>query len=568
VAHPTKTSQSDSDIISLLEFSTVVNSSLDLRFILGTVLLTLMGKLLITKGIVLLRKQGKTFHLENGKGIPKEFLHTDIELPRVAKKSFNSHISGEDSFGKLCGTGINKFFPIISQGNVMGYFGLAESTTKPILRWQQQFVDTLINISAAAIEKGIAFDELKSVNRTLDGKIQQLKTLFELGKEFNGILQRENLLKLFSLTLMGQVGTNRYAICLKEGSSIYSRIDGSSMEKDKKKIFDLISVPITSENVPATKKYAGIKNYLTAQKIAAMIPLELQSEVKGVLCIGERMRGGAYTQSDLEFIYSLANLAFVSLENSRLFAEAIEKQKLENELLIAKEIQQRLLPGVLPSIEGFEVSAINVSSKQVGGDYYDVVPASENKYVFVIADVSGKGTPASLLMSNVQAAVQAFVPMNLPLGEMTGKINNLIYKNTGADKFITFFWGMLDPERKTFRYVNAGHNQPFLLRSNGTVERLTEGGLILGIMQTIAPYSEGEVELHPGDSIILFTDGVSEAMDINDVDYTEERLQEFITPLKNLSAKEMREQIVSEIRRHTADAVQSDDITLLVLRMR
>ncbi|MEW5798589.1 MAG: PP2C family protein-serine/threonine phosphatase [Bacteroidota bacterium] len=560
------TSASDSQVLPLLEFSKVVNSSLDLSFILGTLLLTLMGKLLITKGVVLLKIGHKKFSVKYGKGVPKELLMIDVVLPKESKKSFSATLKDSKGCEKLLQTGINRFFPIITHDNVIGYVGVAEHAQRPISKQNEQFVDTILNISAAAIEKGLAFDELKDVNRSLDGKVQQLKTLFELGKEFSGVLERERLLKLFSLTFMGQVGTNRFAICLKEGGSYYSRVSSEFLEKDRNVLCSLVTAPMFVSQIPKAKKFDELKKHAVKEKIAAFIPLQLQNEVKGVLCLGEKLRGGEYSENDLEYVFSLANLAFVSLENSRLFNEAIEKQKLENELLIAREIQQGLLPSILPSIEGFDISAVNISSKQVGGDYYDAIPTSDGKYVIVIGDVSGKGTPASLLMANVQATVHALVPFNLELSLATARINDLIHRNTSSDKFITFFWGSLDPKTKKFRYVNAGHNPPFVVRANGTIERLTEGGLILGIMKTLIPYNEGSVELHSGDSVILFTDGVSEAMDVNGNDYTEERLERFVQTLNGLSAEKILTAIKNEIQLYTAGAPQSDDITLVVFK--
>ena len=563
----TPTPSADSEILPLLEFSKVVNSSLDLSFILGTLLLTLMGKLLVTKAVVLLRKQKNCFQIQYGKGVSKEILNVELELSRSGKKSFSIAAARTKSFQPLIKSGVNRLFPIISHNKVIGYFGIAEQSQRPMTKIQHKFVDTLINISAAAIEKGLAFDELKEVNRRLDAKIQQLKTLFELGKDFTGILDRDKLLKMFSLTLMGQIGTNRFAICLKEGGSVFSRISSDYLESDKKKVCELVTVPMLASQIPSTKKFQSLKQHLTNEKIAALVPLQIQNEVKGVLCLGERLRGGEYTQNDLEYIFSLANLAFVSLENTRLFDETIEKQKMEKELMIAREIQQGLLPRSLPAIEGFEISATNISSKQVGGDYYDVMPTGDGKYIIVIGDVSGKGTPASLLMANVQATVHALVPFNLDLSVATARINDLIYRNTSSDKFITFFWGSLDPATKTFRYVNAGHNPPFIMRADGTIERLSVGGIILGIMKTLLPYEEGNVQLNSGDCVILFTDGVSEAMDKNGIDYTEERLEEFIKTLQGKSAGSTLDAVKNEIQRHASGALQSDDITLVVFRV-
>jgi len=554
------------ELLPLLEFSKVVNSSLDLSFILNSLLLTLMGKLLVTKAVILLRKPKNSFQILHGKGISKDVLNTELIFTSTGKKSFSLTSTRAKSLQPLINIGINRLFPVISHNKIIGYFGIAEHPQRPLTKVQHKFADTLINISAAAIEKGVAFDELKDVNRMLDTKVQQLKTLFELGKDFSGILEREKLLKMFSLTLMGQIGTNRFAICLKEGGSVFSRIAPEYLESDKKKICELVTSPMLVSQIPKTKKYQFLNQHLEKEKVVALIPLQMQNEVKGALCLGNRLRGGDYNQNDLEYIFSLANLAFVSLENTRLFEEAIEKQKMENELLIAREIQQGLLPRVLPAIEGFEISAANISSKQVGGDYYDVIPTNDGKYIIVIGDVSGKGTPASLLMANVQATVHALIPFNLDLSSATSRINDLIHRNTSADKFITFFWGLLDPASKLFHYVNAGHNPPFVLRADGTIERLSIGGIILGIMKAILPYEKGSIALNPGDYVILFTDGVSEAMDKNGKDYTEDRLEEFIKTLRGKSAQDVMNAIKNEIQRYASGAPQSDDITLVVFR--
>ncbi|MEX0602398.1 MAG: PP2C family protein-serine/threonine phosphatase, partial [Bacteroidota bacterium] len=254
------------------------------------------------------------------------------------------------------------------------------------------------------------------------------------------------------------------------------------------------------------------------------------------------------------------------IENARLFQEAIEKQKMEDDLKIAREIQQGLLPRVLPHIEGFDLAATNVSSKQVGGDYYDVVQRDENDYVIAIGDVSGKGTPAALLMANVQAALRAIVPLEPSLSLATARINDLLCLNTGQDKFITFFWGILHWRDRTFRFVNAGHNQPFLIRENGQVKRLEEGGLILGMLATSTPYEEGFITLNKGDALILFTDGVSEAMNAFDEDFTEERLEEILIRARNGSALEILNCVLTEIESYSRGTPQSDDLTLVVLK--
>ena len=555
------------DITPLFEFSNVVNSSLDLKFILGTVLLTLMGKLLLSKSVVLIKTKEKHFRIENSKGIPVEFSSKELFFPHVPRRSFALSQTMSPDEAQLFKNGIVRMFPIVSHGIVLGFFGIGKRVSKEKLTTEEKgFVEAIISISAAAIEKGIAFGEIKNVNRVLDEKIQELRTLFELSKEFNAIFDRDKLLKLFTFTLMGQVGASRYAVCLKNGETVSSRIDTHRLSEFKQVLFENITSPVLVTDLQRKKVLLDLRAACQEQSIVALIPLQVQNEAKGMLCVGERLRGGTYSGADLEFIYSLGNLAIISLENTRLFYEAVEKQKMENELNIAREIQKGLLPRSLPTIPGLDLAALNISSKQVGGDYYDVVVLENGTCVIAIGDVSGKGTPASLLMANVQATIRTLVHFNLPLSEMTSLVNRLICDNTGSDKFITFCWGIFDPKTRIFRYVNAGHNHPFVVRANKSIERLSEGGIILGVTKDAAPYKEGSIQLLTGDVIVMFTDGISEAMNVDGIDYTEERVEELLRNIRPMTAQGVLNEIQNEIARYTSGAPQSDDITLVVMK--
>jgi sigma-B regulation protein RsbU (phosphoserine phosphatase) len=202
----------------------------------------------------------------------------------------------------------------------------------------------------------------------------------------------------------------------------------------------------------------------------------------------------------------------------------------------------------------------------VGGDYYDIIPLSDHEYVLAIGDVAGKGIPAALLMANVQAALRTIAPLRLPLPEATARINSLIYSNTDIDKFITFFWGLLDTRAHTFQYVNAGHNPPYLLRNDGGIEKLSEGGLILGILETPTPYSTDTVSLQPGDTIVGYTDGVNEAMSKDMMEFGDDRFLQLIENCRELGAQAAISLVRDEIVEYTRGAPQSDDITMLVAK--
>jgi sigma-B regulation protein RsbU (phosphoserine phosphatase) len=260
-------------------------------------------------------------------------------------------------------------------------------------------------------------------------------------------------------------------------------------------------------------------------------------------------------------------MAIISIENARLFRETIEKQRLEDELLIAQEIQRGLLPEHLPQVPSLDIAATNIPSKQVGGDYYDVLQRTDRELVLAIGDVSGKGTPAALLMANVQAALRALAPSEQSLSVITGRINDLTSANTrGGSKFITFFWCVLDVISRTLTYVNAGHNPPILVRASGAVEYLDRGGLILGILPTTTPYEQASVQLGVGDILVLFTDGVSEAMNEKGEDFTEDRLLEVVRHSKGGTSQEIINSVLAGVEEHVRGTPQSDDITLLVLR--
>lgn len=572
---PSRTQQPglSSDILPLFEFSNVVNSSLDLKFILGTVLLTVMGKMLVPRGMVLLKRDAGAFEVVNAKGVDPQLIGQTIPVERSFRTVTQVDRAATNNKPWLTffkSHGQKLIVPIITQKRVVGLLTLGERLGgKKYSATDKQLINSLVNLSGSAIEKAVIIDQLKEVNRSLDRKFQELNTLFDLSKEFNVVLDAEKVVRLLTFSLLGQVGVNRYAICLNTGGSL--RIITSRLDKDlgSSEVLNQLCHLKTAELVKELvhhKKFALAAVELERTGIAVVVPMQIQNQVKGAILLGDKLRGDSYTKADLEFLYSLANLAIISIENARLFREALEKQRMEDELVIAKEIQQGLLPRILPFIPQFDIAAINIPSKQVGGDYYDVVSTSPDEYIFAIADVSGKGAGAALLMANVQASLRAFAPMGLSLSDATGRINNLTSANTGQGKFITFFWGSLNLSTKLFRYVNAGHNPPFLLRADGSIERFDIGGIILGLMQTMSPYPEGVVTLKSGDVVVMFTDGVSEAMNANNEDFTEERLERLLKEIKHLPAKEIILKVQEALDAYTRGTPQSDDITMLVIK--
>jgi len=556
---------------ALFEFSNIVNGTLDLQFILNHFLLTMMGRLLSLRGIILLAQGNGTFAVAHAKGLPADLIGTSYTASRIPRRILTLDETNRKTYSWLRAffdAGLNFVVPLTVQEKIVGIAGFAPNAVrKKVSEKESTYIRSLANIAAAAIDKGIILRHVEQINRELDGKVQELNTLFELSMEFNAVLDQDRLIKLLMYSVMGQIGVNRFAIFLENADRmeiISSRLEKGA-EFDFTPFFLTLKVPRTVDAMNR-KGESEWQSALRAAGIRVVIPLQIQQQTKGVLALGEKIRGGEYSKTDLDFLFSVGNLAIISLENARLFKEAIEKQRMEDELQIAKEIQRGLLPKKLPSIPKFDFAAINISSKQVGGDYYDVLPLENDRFVIAIGDVSGKGAPASLLMANLQATIRALVPLGHPLGELTRRVNDLICENTGLDRFITFFWGILDVRKSTFQYSSAGHNPPFLLRADGKMDRLEEGGLILGIMKAAAAYPVGEVQLHVGDVLVLFTDGVTESMDTQNEELGEEKAEEAIRRTQTSDAQKILNSIVDTVKDHSRNAPQYDDITVVVLK--
>jgi phosphoserine phosphatase RsbU/P len=557
---------------ALFEFSTVINSSLDLRFILSHILLTIMGKLLSSRAAAVLRYEDGTYRCEMVKGIPEHAGACALvikTLPRGLQHIDRLDPARHPWAKYFRDHKLEILLPLRSGSGPIGILAFGRrGTPKPLNARETTYLRSLGNISATAIDKCHTIGELKVVNRHLDRKIQELNTLFELGKEFGAVLDPEKLIRLLEFSLMGQVGVHRYLVCLKAGSDMRiaaSRVDGPLPQPELLALLMKVKSPVTVDDMIVTG-VTDPRPVLNALGLYAIVPMELQGLPRGVILLGEKLNRETFSPADFEFLSALGSLAIIALENARLFKEAIEKQRMEDELLIARDIQKGLLPSILPSLPGIDIAAANYSSKQVGGDYYDVIPIDDDRFILAIGDVSGKGTPAALLMANIQATIRALVPLQLPLSELTARVNNLMCQNTGGNKFVTFFWGALDHKKHTLRYVNAGHNHPYLLHRGGGIERLDKGGMILGVMETMMPYEEGEVVLAEGDLLVLFTDGVSEAMDPSSQEYGEERLEAIITRAGDRDARALIEEIHQDIQAHAAGAPQSDDITMMVIR--
>ncbi|HEX7077225.1 MAG TPA: SpoIIE family protein phosphatase [Candidatus Eisenbacteria bacterium] len=307
---------------------------------------------------------------------------------------------------------------------------------------------------------------------------------------------------------------------------------------------------------------------LLATEPYLLFPLHHAGDFLGVIALGRKITETRYTAEEVALLQTLANQSSVAVKNAFLYRENLAKTILEEELAVARRIQQQFLPRSLPRTPRFDLAALNVQTYQVGGDYYDLVDAGDGSYLVAIADVAGKGVSAALLASMVQASIRTQAQDGKPVGEMMGRLNRLVHEATPDDRFATCFLARVGGSGLGLSFSNAGHNYPILLAATGECRLLEEGGLPLGISADVV-YGEVAATLAPGDALLLYTDGITDARNLAGEDYGEERLLRLTGSLpRRLTADELIRAVADDVSRFTGGADQADDITLVALRAR
>jgi sigma-B regulation protein RsbU (phosphoserine phosphatase) len=559
------------ELSALFEISQTLNSSLNLQSILNNVLLVPMGRMMLGKGIILLKINETEFRVETIKGLPHSLLGKEISITDIPQHTFFLSELPKNTewlpfFNQF---NIELLIPFISRSDILGVMGFSRKiNNENFAEGEIEFLSSLTNIATTSIENALVFEKIKGVNRQLDHKIQELNTLFDIGKELNLTFEKEKILKLLSYALMGQVTVNAFIIALKEDNQFRAAlVKGNVFKIDQGAICEQLCDRCSGISSPYKREdTTEFDNYLSDVGVRLVVPMLIQNETKGFLFLADKITSGEFTDGDLEFLQTLGNVAIISIENARLFQEAIEKQKLEEELSLARNIQNRLLPKTMPKFKKFDIHGLNVPSKFVGGDYFDIITIDNATVAVTIADVSGKGMPASLLMSHLQASLHSLVDDKYPLNKLVGRINRVIHNNTDMEKYITFFYAHIDLHHMEISYVNAGHNPPYLLHNNGKIEELIEGGIILGMMPDV-DYEIGKRKLHSGDLLMMFTDGVTETMNADEDEYEEKRVIQFLKEkCRGKKPQKINEVLLEDLREFSGDTPQTDDITMLTLR--
>ncbi len=294
------------------------------------------------------------------------------------------------------------------------------------------------------------------------------------------------------------------------------------------------------------------------------VPLRVKNKMIGILTVFNKTNDDDFTSNDQRLLSIIASQSSQIIENARLLEEERNLRMMQEEMRVAKETQRNLLPKEIPDIPGYSIAASTISAKEVSGDYYDIIKIDDNRFAFCIGDVTGKGMPAAMLMANIQASLRGQILNGCSCTDTLVNSNNLLCESTEATKFVTLFLGVLNTGSTGIYYSNAGHDPPFHF-AESELKNLKTGGILLGAFPG-AEYEQGEINMNPGDLLILFSDGITEAMNKDHREFSEEKLIDIIKNNKNTQPDLLIEKIVTAVKEHSGTTPQSDDITLMIIK--
>jgi sigma-B regulation protein RsbU (phosphoserine phosphatase) len=322
---------------------------------------------------------------------------------------------------------------------------------------------------------------------------------------------------------------------------------------------------VLTSDAQADPRFMGGTVVLQGVRSVLAVPLGVGENVFGIVYADSPIAEGRFTEDHLKVLTTLASVAAIRVENARLAEEQLQRERLERELQVASEIQQRFQPASAPQVVGYELQGISFPCYEIGGDYYDFIHRTNGNLVVALGDVSGKGTAAALLMSSLHAAVHAQVDSHDSLAKTIGSINRYLVESIPPNRFVTLFYAELDPKNGGLAFLNAGHNPPLIVHTGGTMEQLTSGGLPLGIMAD-ADFREGRTKLQPGDVLVIYSDGVSEAVNPSGEEFGPTRLYETVARNLDASAAGIRDRIESALTKFCEGTPAADDITLVIVK--
>jgi sigma-B regulation protein RsbU (phosphoserine phosphatase) len=457
--------------------------------------------------------------------------------------------------------------PLIGKGQMIGVL-------EAINKVQGEFTEADLDVlTGLANQIAVAIDNA-ALYRAVKREALERSILYEIGKKLSGSLSLDEVLNEIMTSLKRVVDYGAGGVFLvdpdkNEIGSFFTVGYGPTLNAQMHvKIGQGLVGHVAKSGqpiiVPDVSKDSRYINSRPTTKSEVVVPMMLDGRVIGVLNL-ESDALNAYDSHHVSVMLAFASQAAISIERTRLHEKILSGQKLEHELNVAREIQRSFLPTHDPAIAGYDISGRNISSEQVGGDYYDFIHIVENQTGVAIGDVSGKGVPAALIMASFRASLIAEIRNNYSISTICSKVNNLLCESLQPDNFVTAVYGVLDSKNHILTFANCGHNLPLLLRRSGKIEFLKEGGPVLGIVKD-ARYEERPLFLSQGEIVLFYTDGVTEVFNDQGKEFGVEGIINMVMQNKNKTSPEIQKAIHGAVQQFAAPDHVFDDFTMIVLK--
>jgi sigma-B regulation protein RsbU (phosphoserine phosphatase) len=442
-----------------------------------------------------------------------------------------------------------------------------------------------LHLSNGRYSTGLSFDEEPDASDSLRRvvgflaareEIERLKTVVEASKLINSSIEADSLYNSILSVARNELGVERGTLYFvdKERGEIWAKI-ANELETGEirlpigKGIAGSVAAtgePVILYDAYSDPRFDRSQDQRSGFRTRSMLCVAIRNRdgvVVGVLQLLNK-RHGSFGTRDLEFLDAISDHMAIAMENATLHMSLIEKDRMEQELNLGREIQSRLLPRPPVDIHSTELAAISVPCFEVGGDYYDFIEFSDGDLGLAIADVSGKGVASALIMSSVQAALRMSAPIEPNLSSLMKRLNALIFRMAGGRKYVTFFFGRYRPSTGELRYVNAGHNPPFVITDNDVL-KIDSTGRPVGILPD-ATFEEGFVTIPPGSTLFLYTDGLNEAENPKEEEYGMQRLADLVTRAAREQTDRVAPMVLEHIHAYEEGTHATDDKTVVVMR--
>jgi phosphoserine phosphatase RsbU/P len=407
----------------------------------------------------------------------------------------------------------------------------------------------------------------------------RLTLLLHLTQAFNSSLNLDEVLDRVMDEVISAVHAERGFVMLREtdGRLTFQTargMDQSTIDTPRFQVSRSVVESVANDGQPVLTNDAMRDSRFSGRESVMMLglrsilcsPLRVQDKIIGAIYVDNRLQAGIFTQEDLDLLSAIASSAAIAIENARLYKVAVEKGRMDRELEMARRVQSSLLPDDTPALPGWEFAACWQPAREVAGDYYDFPPCPREKTGLVVADVTDKGMPAALFMALTRSAIRSNVCAAASPAEGIAGANRLICAESTRGLFVTLFFGVLDPASGDITYVNAGHNPPLFYRAaEDDLTLLKATGMPLGI-DPAANFGQRTIHMQPGDFLVLYTDGITEAFDENMTEFGIDRLQRVVYDVRSASVEEIQSSLLRTVNDFIENTAPADDITMIVVK--